>query len=203
MAVDGDLGMKSKEDGIGDFFALNNALCQSSQLVCKGLRPSLLVCWTFDEVEILHGSTGQRIDDSVCGMVDCRNVAGSSKFLCVMELSGWILVSRRGWCRHHPWRCFRVGKRWCDRGKHSWSCPSGVVLGVLKQFGKFFDGVQLIMGDMRERSGGGWIFANLLDCFNGLDDHIGRGLIRYCGLLWKKSTVSTILSALVFFVYTL
>ena len=80
MAVDGDLGMKSKEDGIGDFFALNNALCQSSQLVCKGLRPSLLVCWTFDEVEILHGSTGQRIDASDYEMVDCCNVAGSSKF---------------------------------------------------------------------------------------------------------------------------
>ena len=55
-----------------------------------------------------------------------------------------------------------------------------------KQFGKLFDGVQLITGDMRERSGGGWIFANLFDRFNGLEDHIGRGLIRYCGLLEEK-----------------
>ena len=70
----------------------------------------------------------------------------------------------------------------------------------MKQFGEFFDGVQLIMVDMRERSGGGWIFAKLLDRFNGLDVHIGRGLIRYCGLLWKNSTVSTTLFDLVLFV---
>ena len=44
----------------------------------------------------------------------------------------------------------------------------------------------LIMGDMCEWSEGGWIFANLLDRFNGLDNHIGRGLIRYCGILGKK-----------------
>ena len=192
--------MRSKEDGIGDFFALGNALCQSAQLVCKGLRPSFLVCWTFDEVTILHGSAGQRIDASVYEMVDCCNVAGSSKFLCVLELSGWISVARRGWCGHHPRICCRVGERWCGRGKHPWRCPNGVVFGVLKQFGELFDGVQLIMGDMRERSGGCWIFANLLDCFNGLDDHIGRGLIRYCGLLGGNSTVSTILSDLVLFV---
>ena len=186
MAVNGDLGIRSKENGIGALFALGNALCQSAQLVCKGSRPSFLVCWTFDEVVILHGSDSQRINDSICEMVDCRNFAGSSKFLCMMELLGRISMSRRGCCGHHPWRCCRVGERWFGRGKHPRSCPSGVFLGVLKQFGEFFDGVQLIMVDMRERSGGGWIFANLLDHFNGLDNHIGRGLIRYCGLLWEK-----------------
>ena len=138
--------MLLKEDGIGALFALGNAFCQSAQLVCKGLRPSFLVCWTFDEVAILHGSAGQRIDDSVCEMVDCCNVAGSSKFLCVMELSGRISVSWRRWCGHHPRRCYRVGERWCSRDKHPRIFPNGVVLGMLKQFGEVFDGVTFDYG---------------------------------------------------------
>jgi hypothetical protein len=138
-----DLGVGDKKYCVGPFFAVADALCQSSDFVGKRMGPIVFVFRALDKVLILHRGSRVGVNDGACPMF---GVGCNFRLECSINISSWLLVSivvmRLAVCS--------LGMRWRLGYRGSSSIRVGDTLGDLRRS----YGVATL--------GGGWVGSRLI-----------------------------------------